>query len=124
MYLSGDSTPARSKSGISKISYRSYYDSRESERRESERGLASRYSFDDVIFDNRGEAEDVLRMMDELIETYGNASIADFYDLVGITGNYTDNKYGWTNISTAKVVRVSNGGYMIKFPITRALTNA
>jgi hypothetical protein len=53
--------------------------------------------------------------MDELIETYGLVRVADLYDLVGITGNYTDNKYGWMNIRNADIVRVRDG-YMIKLP--------
>ena len=28
---------------------------------------------------------------------------------VGITGNYTDNKYGWTNIRNAEIMRVREG---------------
>ena len=70
---------------------------------------------DDVILDNRGEAEEVLSRMDELIDTYGIVSVADFYDLVGITGKYTDNNYGWTDIHSAKVVSVRDG-YLIKLP--------
>ena len=53
--------------------------------------------------------------MDELMDTYGLVRVADLYDLVGITGNYTDNKYGWTNIRNAEIVRVRDG-YMIKMP--------
>ena len=67
------------------------------------------------MLDNRGEAEEVLSRMDELIAAYGLVSVADLYDLVGITGDYTDNKYGWTDIRNASVVRVKNG-YMIKMP--------
>ena len=36
-------------------------------------------------------------------------------DLVGIKGNYTDNKYGWMNIRNAEIMRVRDG-YMIKMP--------
>ena len=61
------------------------------------------------------DQEDVLMRMDELMETYGLVRVADLYDLVGITGNYTDNKYGWTNIRNAEIVRVRDG-YMIKMP--------
>ena len=75
----------------------------------------SSYSYDDIILNSRGEAEDVLMRMDELMETYGLVRVADLYDLVGITGNYTDNKYGWTNIRNAEIVRVRDG-YMIKMP--------
>ena len=53
--------------------------------------------------------------MDELVSTYGLVSVADFFDLLGVTGNYTDNNYGWTDIRNAKVMRVKDG-YMIKLP--------
>ena len=53
--------------------------------------------------------------MDELIETYGIVSVADLYDLVGKSCNYTDNKYGWTNIRNAEPVRVRDG-YLLKMP--------
>lgn len=99
----------------SRVSYRKYYDDRE--RRDSGSGNRTRsgYEYDDIIIENRGEAEDVLSRMDELIDQYGLVSVADLYDLVGINGNYTDNKYGWFNTRTASVVRVRDG-YMIKLP--------
>lgn len=77
--------------------------------------MAGSYSYNDIILSSRGEAEDVLTRMDELMDTYGLVRVADLYDLVGITGNYTDNKYGWTNIRNASVERVRDG-YMIKMP--------
>ena len=40
----------------------------------------------------------------------------DLYDLVGISGQYTDNKYGWVNIKNAEPVRTIGGGYMLKLP--------
>ncbi len=73
------------------------------------------YSYNDISLENRSEAEDVLNQLDELIATYGSASVADLYNLVGVTGNYTDNKYGWTNIRTASVVRTRDG-YLLKLP--------
>ena len=97
----------------SKVSYSSYYDS---DRRDATRTRTrTGYDYDDILLDNRGEAEDVIARMDELIATYGIVSVADLYDLVGITGSYTDNKYGWTDIRAAHVIRVSDG-YMIKLP--------
>ena len=41
--------------------------------------------------------------------------IADLYDLVGMDSNYTDNRYGWTNLRSAQVVRVRDG-YLLKLP--------
>lgn len=101
-------------SNASKVSYRKYYDDNRRDYSSTTRTRTG-YEYDDVILDNRGEAEDVLSRMDELVATYGLVSVADFYDLVGITGNYTDNKYGWTDIRSANVVHVREG-YMIKLP--------
>lgn len=103
------------RSNSSYVSYSSY-SSRRDDRR-PERGTRTRngYSLDDIILESRGEAEEVLSRMDELIEAYGEASVADLYDLIGVTCNYTDNKYGWTNIRNAEPVRVRDG-YMLKMP--------
>ncbi len=113
MILYGETGKTKSNSTASKVSYRSYYDG--GRRDYSAVHTKTGYNYDDIILDNRGEAEEVLSRMDELISTYGLVSIADLYDLVGITGNYTDNKYGWTDIRSASVIRVRDG-YMIKLP--------
>ncbi len=113
MLLYGETGVHKRNGASSKVSYRSYYD--RSNRSPSSSRTRSGYSYDDIILDNCGEAEEVLSRMDEIVATYGTVSVADLYDLVGITGAYTDNKYGWTDIRNASVVRVRDG-YMIKLP--------
>lgn len=101
----------------SKISYRSYYD-KDRDRNDYTRSRttgSSRYDHEDIILDSKGEAEEVLCRMDELISMYGVVSIADLNDLVGKDGNYTDNKYGWTDLRTATTPRVREG-YLLKLP--------
>ena len=114
MLLYGETGRSRRKTNASVVSYRNYYDSRREERYSSSRTRTG-YSYDDVVLETRGEAEDVLSRMDKLIDTYGVVSVADLYDLVGISCNYTDNKYGWTNLRNAEPVRVRDG-YMLKLP--------
>lgn len=112
---SGRFRSGRGRSGISRIQYDSIYDSNISDRR---RQLPQTiYDYDDIEFDNRREAEDVLMSMHELIATYGIATVSDFYDLCGITvpGYYTAEKYGWSDIRNATVIR-TRGGWIIKFP--------
>lgn len=98
------------------ISYNRFSDRRDERRPISDSRTRSGYSYDDIILESRGEAEEVLDRMDELIETYGMVSVMDLYDLVGVSGNYTDNKYGWVNIKNAEPVRTMGGGYMLKLP--------
>ena len=115
MLLYGESGREGKKSTASKVSYRSYYD-RGNDRRDRPSGRPREgYNFDDIYVDNRGEAEEVLERMEELVSVYGMVSIADMYDLVGITGKYTDNKYGWTDLRAASVIRTRDG-YKIKLP--------
>lgn len=91
------------------------YSTRRDEPRSRDRGSRDAYSYDDIILDNRGDCEEVLCKMDEIIDMYGVASVADLFDLVGVTGNYTDNKFGWTNLRNAEVIHI-RGGYKIKMP--------
>ena len=114
MILYGEARRGGKRSTADRVSYRNYYDGNRSSSRD-DRSYSSRRSYDDIILDSRGEAEEVLARMDELMDTYGLVRVADLYDLVGITGDYTDNKYGWTNIRNAEVVRVREG-YAIKMP--------
>lgn len=114
MILRGETGSSRNRSHASYVSYNKYSSDRREERR-SDNKSRNGYSYDDFIFDNRGEAEDVLDRMNELIENYGMVSVADLYDLVGESGAFTNNKYGWTNLRNAEVVRVREG-YMLKLP--------
>ena len=112
MLLYGE-TRSKSKGRDTKVSYTKYYD-RDYDRPARSRGRYG-YDYDDIILDTRKEAEEVLDRMDDLIDNYGVVSVADLYDLVGISGNYTDNKYGWTNLRNADVQRVRDG-YLLKLP--------
>ena len=99
-----------------KVSYRDYNDISRSGNCSGDRTrTTSGYSYDDIVVETRGEAETVLSRMDEIMEEYSIVRVADLYDLVGVTGDYTDNNYGWTNIRNAKIVRVRDG-YKIDMP--------
>lgn len=117
MYLYGEVRRSkRDRDGKPVVSYGSYYKGREERSRRDETASArARHSFDDIIFDNRPAAEDVLDHLVMLTEDYGLASVADFYGFAGVASEFTDDKYGWTNLSSAKVERVRQG-YMISFP--------
>lgn len=96
------------------VSYSSYYNKEQGRRQVSSQNRA-RHNFDDIVLESRGEAEEVLSGLVDLIEEYGMASVADLYELVGVTSNFTDNKYGWINLSNASVSRVREG-YLLDLP--------
>ena len=97
----------------SKIGYNSMYNSQN--QANAARVARSSYIYNDIILSSRGEAEEVLNQMNEIIGTYGVVSVADLCEIVGVTGEFTDNKYGWSDIRDAYVER-SKDGYMLKLP--------
>lgn len=104
--------------GRSFVSYNNYSSptgARRDERREPTQRNRSMHNFDDIVLVTRGEAEEVLSHLVDLITDYGEASVADLYDLVGLTEEFTDRKYGWTNLRSASVSRAREG-YLLNLP--------
>ena len=115
MLLYGGTGKGSRGSASSKVSYRSFYDKRDDSRSVGRVSAGSRFDFDDLIFESRGDAEMVRDQLDEMIDRYGVATVADYYDAANITAPYTSNKYGWTNIRNAEVQRVRDG-YVLRLP--------
>ena len=73
------------------------------------------HNFDEVILPTRREAEEVLDFLHDLLTRYETVSVSDLYELVGETGNFTDEKWGWTDLAGASVSRVRDG-YLLNLP--------
>lgn len=124
MFGEARSSRTRRERGKSYVSYdKAYYGSDRNrprtnerrERRELSTATRARQNFDEIILDSRGEGEEVLSRLTDLCVDYGQATVADLYQMVGITDQFTDNKYGWTSLANASVVRVRDG-YLIELP--------
>ena len=74
----------------------------------------------EVLFENRKGADDVLDNLRWVISKYGHATLADFYDLAGVRALYEDCKFGWTSLRGAKIVCTRNG-YSIELPRATSL---
>ena len=117
MALFGSARGRRSSGGSSHVNYSSYSrnDRRDgSSRRVVNADRASRYEFNNIILDSRGDAEEVIATMEDLVKEYGEATVADLNSLVGITGKFVDNKWGWTDSRDFHVTR-SGRGYILDF---------
>lgn len=75
----------------------------------------SRMDFREIVFESRGDAEEVLSGLSDLIKEYKQASVADLYDLCNITSSFADNKYGWEDLTSSSVKRVTDG-YVLDLP--------
>lgn len=124
MLLFGETRTSRRASSLSglnqKTSYSSYYNKSKTESTGRSVINRERYSADDVILGTRGEAEEVLNAMLDILDEYHVVSVADLYDLIGKTTNYMDNKYGWVDLSRAKI-EPTRDGYFIRLPRTELI---
>lgn len=73
------------------------------------------HDFDDIVLDSKVDAENVLDALVESTMQYGLASVSDFYELVGIDPKYTDWRWGWYELHSARVERVRDG-YIVVLP--------
>ena len=115
MILYGGSGSGRKTKPSNNVSYRNYYESPRNSISSRNDPQRSRFDYDDIVFESRGEAELVREQMVDMIERYGFVTVADMYDMADLTSPYTSNKYGWTNIRSAEAVRVRDG-YILKLP--------
>lgn len=89
-------------------------------RREDPRPGPSRRSrathdFGEIVLGSRVEANEVIDNLFELVNKYDQATVADLYEMVGITSDFTDNRWGWTNLTNSSVTSV-RGGYLLNLP--------
>jgi hypothetical protein len=79
------------------------------------RAARGRHDFDEIILDQRSEAEEVIDRLFNLVSQYDSATVADLYELVGLSATHTDHKWGWTDLMGAGVSRI-RGGYLLDLP--------
>lgn len=76
------------------------------------------FDFSNLVIPERDIAEMIVERMTDAVEEFGTVSVADFYDLLEITGTgFTDQTFGWTaatfrNVSARKV----RDGFIIDLP--------
>jgi hypothetical protein len=114
----GSTPPTSGPTGY--VSYNRYSGSMGSPRqsgpaRAMSRQARARHQFDDIVLDERAEAEQVIDQLFDLVSKYGSATVADLYELVGLASTHTDHKWGWEELMGAGVSRV-RGGYLLDLP--------
>jgi hypothetical protein len=83
--------------------------------RDFSRRARSSHDFDEILLETRVEANEVIDKMFDLVSQYDQVTVADLYDLVGISASFQDQKWGWTDIRGAGATKV-RGGYLLDLP--------
>lgn len=122
VFLFGKSNrqPKNKKSNVfSSISYGNFFKNNKTSFSSNDTQRSS-LNINNIILETKLEAEEVIFHLSDLINYYGFASVADLYDLVGITPEYTYNKYGWSDSKGFSISRIRKG-YLLNLPRAKVL---
>ena len=73
------------------------------------------HNFGEIILQTRSDGEIVLDELRALIDQYGSAKVVDLYRAVNVPTDFTDQKFGWTNLARAQVIQIREG-YLLDMP--------
>lgn len=74
-----------------------------------------------IGFSSFEAAQRVLQQMEDDIKETGMISVGDYYTYCGESTDYTDFKFGWTNLNGVQVTPDRHGNYSISLPVPRTL---
>lgn len=122
LYPEGNPNRKRGPSSVIRgISYSSIFDEKNNTKR-SNRSTSRDFDYDDVSFTSAADATAVIDAMSDAIDMYNSASVADLYEMAGVTANNPQlYNYGWTDIRGASVIPNRDGEYTIRLPMARPL---
>lgn len=69
----------------------------------------SSITVDDAVLTREEDARNVLTYMYDLLDQYNEVTLAQFYDLLGITGDFTAEQWGWRSLQGAHVQQIHDG---------------
>jgi len=75
----------------------------------------ARFDFTEISLSDHSEAITIIEMLKMRVVEYGTASVADLYDLLGHTGAFTDQNWGWNDLSNARVHQ-NRSGFVLDLP--------
>ena len=79
------------------------------------------FVLDDFVFEDRGQAQAALEGLENLIEEYQQAPVSSLYDMLGLTSDHVQQRWGWRSTVGAEVIRSSSGGYILRLPKAQPL---
>lgn len=85
------------------------------EPRTMSRSSRATHNFDDIVLDTAREADAVVESLRNIFDDYRLVTVADLYDTVGVTSEWTDEKWGWDDIRDLSVRRIRDG-FLIDLP--------
>ena len=82
----------------------------------------ARMNYDEIVLSSRADGEEVLAALRMRIEHYDVTTLSDLLEMIGVSPDFTDHKFGWFDLRAASVVGpVRGGGYLLNLPKPEAI---
>lgn len=85
-----------------------------------DRGRRPSNVVDDILFDQRVDALEVVDKLEYYLDKYRVVTVADLYALIREPSNHIDQKWGWYDTNGFQI-RHTNGGYLLMVPPAESL---
>ena len=79
------------------------------------RGRTNRHDMNDIVIGTKEEAELVVERLTDILDQYEVVSVADLYELLGLSSSHIDNKWGWTYLGSVQIRQIRQG-YLLELP--------
>lgn len=122
----GGELPKTSKSrksrqdGASYVSYNRYASGNRpaanTPKREVSQSIRANHRIDEIILASRGEGDSVIETLHAALEHYEVVTVSDFYSAMGVEAKFTDDDWGWYDLTGAHVRR-ARGGFVVNLPV-------
>jgi len=107
--------------GTTQTNYGKFY-GQKTERLSNFQKPRANHNIEEVYYETKSDASLVLDGMLEILNSdAGQVTVADFYDLSGMSTTFTDNNFGWRELRTARIMGSPSRGYWIELPKPIAL---
>lgn len=77
--------------------------------------IQSTGNYQDLVLPTLLDAENLLAGLFEQLNQYNVVPVGELYEMAGITTAVSDNSYGWTNLSGARISKVREG-FLLELP--------
>ena len=122
----GTTSSARRSRNSPYVSYDRYASSKTTVRRDDPRerdrersGLSSRarsmHDFNEIVFNTRAEANEIIDLMFDYVKRYEQVTVAEFYQFTNNTPYPTDENWGWVDLRGVEPKKVRDG-FVIDLP--------
>lgn len=75
-----------------------------------------KYDVKTIFFKDEKHANDILKGMYDMLDTYGIVTVSDYYETAGYGCDTKDRQYGWVDLAGVSVKPVGENSYYIDFP--------